>query len=124
MYVWRVPEESPTRALQMELWDVFITRGVLESQQGAVITFVGSLQRDADAAFRALKQRFSRHSYTPMLRRQRGEDVIMAVPRVVRPLVSSRPVVHLALLLVLHPPLIFGYDRANFCRASREVNRQ
>lgn len=59
-----------------------------------------------------------------MLRRQRGEDVIMAVPRVVRPLVSSRPVVHLALLLVLHPPLIFGYDRANFCRASREVNRQ
>lgn len=31
MHVWRVPEESPTRALQMELWDVFITRGVLES---------------------------------------------------------------------------------------------
>ncbi len=99
MHVWQVPEESPGRALQMELWDVFTVQDVVESQQSAAITFVGALQQDADAAFRVLKQRFSRRGYTPMLRRQNGQDIVVAVPGVTRPLASSRPIVHLVLLL-------------------------
>ncbi|MDW8100015.1 MAG: site-2 protease family protein [Anaerolineae bacterium] len=126
MHVWQVPEESTTRALQMELWDVFITRDVLESQQGTVITFVGSLQQDADVAFRALKQRFSRHGYTPMLRRQNGEDVIVAVPEMAQPLVNSRPLVHLVLFLAtLLTTMAMGavIAGANPLRNPRELER-
>ncbi len=126
MHIWRVPEESPLRALEMELWDVFIVQDVLESQQGAVITFVGALQQDAGAAFRALKQRFSRHGYTPMLRRQNGRDLVIAVPGVIRPLANSRPMVHLALLLAtLLTTMAMGavIAGANPLRSPRELGR-
>jgi membrane-associated protease RseP (regulator of RpoE activity) len=99
MDIWQVPEESLTRALEMELWDVLIVQDVLENRQSAVITFGGSLQREADIAFRVLKSRFSRHGYTPMLRRQDERDLVIAVPGVVKPLAGSRFVVHVVLLL-------------------------
>jgi membrane-associated protease RseP (regulator of RpoE activity) len=99
MYVWRTWEDSPARALQAELWDVLAVHDAVESDHDATITFVGHLQQDADTAFRLLKRRFSQHGYTPLLRRQNGQDVVIAMPGVVRPVAGSRPIVHLALLL-------------------------
>jgi len=98
MNIWRPVEDTPERILQGELWDVLVVQRVVRNGDGT-LAFEGRLQRDADEAFRLLKGRFSAHGYTPVLRRQHGRDVIVAMPGVARPAGRGRWWVHLGLFL-------------------------
>ncbi len=48
--------------------------------RGQTLTFTGRLLHDADTTYEELVRRFRPHGYTPLLRRERGRDVLLATP--------------------------------------------
>jgi len=92
-------QENPITLLQNELADVFSVSAV--STQGGdepVIAFTGRLLRDAEFALNTLIGRFRRHGYTPLIRRQGEEDLVIAVEGV-ETVSQSRPWINAALFL-------------------------
>lgn len=91
---------NPLAPLQAELYDVMaVDKAQVEDGREPVFVFRGRLLRDAEAALTALLGRFQALGYTPLLRRQEGEDWIVALPGVMGP-TKSRLWVHVTLFLV------------------------
>lgn len=66
--------------LRLELDGLFaITQVTYPARRDDPIQYVGRLLVPADEAFPQLQQRLARHSFTPMLRQEAGEDVLLAV---------------------------------------------
>jgi membrane-associated protease RseP (regulator of RpoE activity) len=88
-YGWTISHD-PVRYLQAELSDVLAINRISASRAPeAALRFSGHLLRDAESAFGLLEARFRRLGYTPLLRREGGEDVVLAVPGVMRPAASN-----------------------------------
>ncbi len=98
MYNYFWVHEDPVVQLRNELYDVLAVIEV-SFQQGRqqTIAFTGRLLQDPDTAFKRVKERFARYGYTPLLRKQDGFDVILAVKGLVRPS-RSNPMINLVLL--------------------------
>ena len=62
---------------------LFQVRTIATKSRGRVISFGGQLLYDPDAGYDEISRRFLAHGYTPMLRREKGEDVILAMEGVV-----------------------------------------
>jgi len=71
---------------------------VKASDRGDSVVFIGRLLTTAEDAYRIVGERFRRLGYTAFLRRENGEDVIVAQRGVSR-LTQSNPLINLALLL-------------------------
>lgn len=91
---------NPLAHLQAELYDVLaVDKAQIEDGREPVFVFKGRLLRDAETALTALLSRFQGLGYTPMLRRQKSEDWVIALPWVAGP-AKSRLWVHATLFLV------------------------
>lgn len=73
------PLQTSIDTLRGELLGLFQIRTVATKARGRVITFGGRLLYEPDTSFDEISRRFLVHGYTPMLRREKGEDVIHAM---------------------------------------------
>jgi hypothetical protein len=91
--------ESNVSRLQAQLSDVLSVRDVrvLEGPD-RVVSFSGHLLRDAESAYAALRQRFERLGYTPLLQRQGDSEVVIAQQGVIAPR-TVQPWINIALFL-------------------------
>lgn len=93
------PRQTDADALRGELLGLFQVESVVTKAKGRVITFGGRLLYEPDTTFDEISRRFLAHGYTPMLRRERGEDVIHALEGVVEGKTGS-PLINLGLFLL------------------------
>ncbi len=75
---------DPAERLAALLADVFVVEFV-RYEEGNAILFYGRLAVDAADAFPRIRSRFEQEGFTPMLRREGGREVVIAVPGVIRP---------------------------------------
>lgn len=85
-------------ALRAETEGIMRLGDIKASARGDSVVFVGRLLTNAEEAYRIARDRFRRLGYTALLRRENGEDVIVA-QRGVSIFTRSNPLVNLALLL-------------------------
>lgn len=91
---------SPLTQLQAQLADVMIVdKAEVEGGAEPIFVFHGRLLRDAEAALTALLSRFQALGYTPLLRRQNQEDLVVALPGVMVA-TKNRLWVHVTLFLI------------------------
>lgn len=91
--------DSPASRLRAELYDVIAVDEVRsESGPKPAYTFTGRLLRDAESALATLVKRFGALGYTPLIRREGGQDVVVAIEGVFGPS-RSRPLINVGLLL-------------------------
>ncbi len=78
MYSYFTPviDDRPTQ-LRAAVEDVLLIESMRTEQGG--VTFTGQLRDDAERAFRVLSRRFGQMGYTPLMRRRRGVDEVVAV---------------------------------------------
>jgi membrane-associated protease RseP (regulator of RpoE activity) len=93
-----VKDETVAR-LQAELSDVMaVSSSTVAGRDGQRVIFAGRLLCDGQTALERLLPRFERHEYTPLLRRQGNEELVIAQPGVVRPK-PANPWINLVLVL-------------------------
>ena len=95
--VYRQPVEVVGR-LRQEVEGRLHVADVRSTARGDSVMFVGQLLQDAEMVFGALKEPFRRLGYTPILRRERNADVVVAqrgLPQIAR----FNPLVNVVLLL-------------------------
>lgn len=101
--LYAVPAEQPdpieqvSNALRLELAGLFQVTNVATRSRGQVISFGGRLLHDPDASYDEIRRRFRRHGYTPMLRQEKGEDVILAMEGLVDRAKTGNPLINVGL---------------------------
>lgn len=91
--------ESAAWRLRAELYDVIAVDSMrTEAGPHPAIAFSGHLLRDAESALSTLVRRFGALGYTPLIRREGEQDVVVAIEGVAQPS-RSRPWINLGLLL-------------------------
>jgi membrane-associated protease RseP (regulator of RpoE activity) len=66
-------------ALAAELADLFRVTSITPNSRNQTISFGGRLLQDPERSYDEIRRRFRPHGYTPLLRRQEGEDIILAL---------------------------------------------
>jgi membrane-associated protease RseP (regulator of RpoE activity) len=84
--------------LRQELEDLLHVSDVRASARGDAVVFVGRLAppRDAETAYRVLRERFASLGYTPVLRREGSSDIVVAHRGIVRGAYAN-PIINLVL---------------------------
>jgi len=93
------PEQEAADALLRELVGLFEVHSVEFRQQGKLIAFTGRMLVDAESAYDIIEGRFQDLGYTPLLRRQKKEDVIVAVKGVAGKSGTGNPLINIVLFL-------------------------
>ena len=97
--------------LRQQVEGLFNITDVQTSDQGEGVIFIGQLRLSAEAAYTTLRERFSPLGYTPVLRREGNNDIVVA-HRGVFAAARFNPLINLVLLLAtLFTTLLAG---ANF----------
>lgn len=73
------PLQQVTNRLHGELMGLFRVLQVTTQTNGQVITFSGELLQEAEASYSEIERRFQPLGYTPLLRHERGRDLLIAV---------------------------------------------
>lgn len=98
-----VPEEDPvdriTGALMRDLEGLFQVYALDVKNRGRTITFRGQLIADVDAAHKEIESRFEQRGYTPLLRRSKGDDVVVAIQGVAAEVGTGNPLVNILLFV-------------------------
>jgi membrane-associated protease RseP (regulator of RpoE activity) len=84
--------------LRQQVEGLFNIRDVQTTDQGEGVVFIGQLLLNAESAYSALRERFSTMGYTPVLRREGDNDIVVA-HRGVFAAVRFNPLINLVLLL-------------------------
>lgn len=92
------PIQETANALQRELVGLFQVHSI-NAQRDKTISFSGRLLSDADSTYGHIRDRFHNHGYTPMLRRRKDKDVVVAVKGVVDDSGKSKPTVNIVLFI-------------------------
>jgi membrane-associated protease RseP (regulator of RpoE activity) len=92
------PVQEIANALQREMAGLFQVQSI-KAQQDKSISFSGRLLSDAESAYGQIRERFDSHGYTPMLRRQDSQDVVVAVKGIIGNSGKSKPTVNIILFL-------------------------
>ena len=100
-------------ALRAEVESLMRLGDVRASQRGDSVVFIGRLLTTADDAYHVLRERFRRLGYTPFLRRENGEDYVVA-QRGVSIFSASNPLINF--LLLLATVLTTTFAGASFAR--------
>ena len=93
------PEQEAADALLRELVGMFEVHSVEFRQQGKLIAFTGRMLVDAESAYDIIEGRFQDLGYTPLLRRQKKEDVVVAVKGVAGKSGTGNPLINIVLFL-------------------------
>jgi membrane-associated protease RseP (regulator of RpoE activity) len=93
------PVQQTAQALRSELMGLFDVSQVGIRPGGQTIYFGGRLLYKPDAAYDEIARRFALHGFTPMFRRERGQDVVVAVSGVTGRVRTGNPLVNVLLLL-------------------------
>ena len=83
--------------LRQEVEGLLRITDVRSTARGDSVLFAGQLIQDAETVFGALKERFRRLGYTPLLRREGGTDIVVA-QRGLSPMARLNPAVNVLLL--------------------------
>lgn len=92
------PLQQIIDTLRGELLGLFQVRTVGTKARGRIISFGGRLLHEPDVTFDEISRRFLAHGYTPMLRREKGEDVVVAMEGIVDAK-TGNPLLNLLLFL-------------------------
>jgi membrane-associated protease RseP (regulator of RpoE activity) len=92
------PLQQIIDTLRGELLGLFQVQTVATQARGRVISFGGQLLYEPDTSYDEISRRFLAHGYTPMLRREKGEDFVLAMEGVVDGK-TGNPLVNLLLFL-------------------------
>ena len=84
--------------LRQQVEGLFNITDVRTTDQGEGVVFIGQLRLNAEAAYSTLRERFSLLGYTPVLRREGNNDIVVA-HRGVFAAVRFNPLINLVLLL-------------------------
>lgn len=93
------PIQQVVDALRSELLGFFQVERVGSQGRGQTIAFVGQLLVEADKGYAEIEQRFKSHGYTPLFRRQRGEDVVLAIQGISNKARTGNPLINIVLLI-------------------------
>jgi membrane-associated protease RseP (regulator of RpoE activity) len=94
------PLQQAISTLKSELLGLFQVSNVVAHARGQVISFAGRLIYDAASSYEEINRRFHAHGYTPLLRRENDEDVVVALEGVVDASKTGNPLINLLLLVV------------------------
>lgn len=95
--------------LRAGIEDVFAVTGVetpRAAPQGTIMFLGDLLMADSEAAYDRIAERWRAYQYTPMLRRQQGQIVLIAQPGIIAPK-PSNPWINLALAIVTLISVLF-----------------
>src|SRR5258706_12342427 len=84
--------------LRQQVEGLINIRELQTTDQGEGVVFIGQLLLNAESAYSALRERFRSLGYTPVLRREGGDDIVVA-HRGVFAAVRYNPLINLVLLL-------------------------
>ncbi|NIP23594.1 MAG: site-2 protease family protein, partial [Phycisphaerae bacterium] len=101
------PLQQIIDTLRGELLGLFQVRTVATKARGRIISFGGHLLHEPDITFDEISRRFLVHGYTPMLRREKGEVVIVAMEGVVDGK-TGNPLINLILFLTTIVTTLFA----------------
>ena len=85
--------------LRAELLDLLQITRVHRQDRGRSIAFVGQLLHDPGTSFDEIERRFRPHGYTPMLRREQGEDVVVAMQGIITQARTGNPLINVLLFV-------------------------
>jgi len=86
--------------LRVELQGLFDVSGVqLRGRRDGEITFTGRYPHESDAAYEEIRLRFQAKGYTPLLRREKKHDELLAFKGVVEEGKTGNPLINVLLLL-------------------------
>lgn len=94
------PMQEAVHTLRGELLGLFQVASVAARRHSRVISFNGRLLHDPDSSYEEIERRFRLHGYTPMLRRERGEDVLLALEGVIDRARTGNPLINLLLFIL------------------------
>jgi membrane-associated protease RseP (regulator of RpoE activity) len=95
------PLEATADALLAELQGLFQVNGVsFHGYHEGEITFTGRYPHRSDAPYEEIRKRFSVLGYTPLLRREKDHDELLAFKGVVDKAATGNPLINVLLLLV------------------------
>lgn len=111
------PNEHITDTLRAELTGLFQVTDVRYQSKGDLIAFNGRLLVNPDRSYDEIRRRFLPYGYTPMFRREKSEDVVLAMEGLVDQVKTGNPLVNILLLLATilttlsaGASLTLGYD--------------
>jgi membrane-associated protease RseP (regulator of RpoE activity) len=93
------PQQIIIDTLQAELYDIFQVERIQQRRNGSAITFIGRFLHDIQEVFDVVQHRFSQHGYTPLLRKEKGEEVIVALPGLAGEARNRNPLINILLFL-------------------------
>ena len=84
--------------LAVELAGLFQVASIKPHPGNKSIAFGGRLIQDAEQSYDEIRRRFRPHGYTPLLRREEGEDIVLALEGVPEQGRTGNPVINVLLL--------------------------
>ncbi len=94
------PLQATAERLHLELQGLFDVQGVqLRARRDGEIAFTGHYPHQNDAAYEEIRARFQALGYTPLLRRERGHDELLALRGVIGRPKTGNPMLNALLLL-------------------------
>lgn len=93
------PLQQTTNQLHGELMGLFRVLQITSHTNGQIITFSGELLQEAETTYSEIERRFQPLGYTPLLRHERGQDLLIAVEGVNKQVKNGNLLIHLLLLL-------------------------
>jgi membrane-associated protease RseP (regulator of RpoE activity) len=101
------PQPDLVSRLRQEVEGLLRIADIRSSARGDSVMFVGQLLRDSEPAYSALRERFRRLGYTPILRHEDGNDIVVAqkgLPAIAR----LNPLVNVVLFVATVFTTLFG----------------
>ena len=93
------PLAQTVEILRADLTGLFMVADVAPRPKLPAIAFAGRFLQDPDASYDEIHRRFQRHGHTPFVRREGGQDVILAVEGLVDRPRTGNPLVNILLLV-------------------------
>jgi membrane-associated protease RseP (regulator of RpoE activity) len=97
------PDPDPLRqniiVLQADLDGLFEVTSVTPQPEAPAVAFSGRFLRDVNSCYDQIHDRFQNHGYTPLMRREKGQDDILDVERIVDRPKTGYPLVNILLLV-------------------------
>lgn len=98
--IYSDPLQATANALHDQLQGLFHVNGVhLGRRRDGEITFTGHYPHSGEAAYEEIRTRFEALGYTPMLRRERKHDELLAMRGVVGQATTGNPLINILLLV-------------------------
>jgi membrane-associated protease RseP (regulator of RpoE activity) len=93
------PLVQVSNALAAELAGLFRVTSISPNAKNQTISFGGRLLRDPERSYDEIRRRFRPHGYTPLLRRKKGQDIVLALEGLHERGKTGNPLINVLLLV-------------------------